>query len=265
MSQSRLPIFHFSFFTFHSKGFWRQDLMILLSLLAFIVLSNGGTANAAQNPLVRATVVDVAGKPVKGAYIFFYDSADTKRAVDLVSPVTDSKGNCEKEVPPGRYWVLARLKSNASFDMGPLMIEDKFSGDPLEVEVVAGQELSLDFTVMDLLDTIKTKSKKREDLNKVTGKIVNEKGEALADVFAYANKHQSPLSVPDFFSAWTGPDGLFAIYLPTGKYNLGAATSLSTDQRYKADTEIMVENDLADLEIVLRGVRDSEGTVKSEK
>lgn len=228
-----------------------KHYILFLTLLNLFLFQWGIPAQAAKNPLVKATVVDVAGEPIKGAYIFFYDSPDTKRAVDLVSPVTDSKGFCEKAVPPGRYWVLARLKGNATFDMGPLMIEDKFSGDPLEIEVVSGEELVLNFTVMDLLDTIKTKSKKRKDLNKVTGKIVDEKGSPVANVFAYANNHKSPLSVPDYFSAWTEADGEFIIYLPNGNYNIGAAVELSSSQRYKATQDISVDKDVQGVAIVL--------------
>ena len=229
----------------------RNFVLFLIFTMGLLAFDSGPCLAKKGLAMVKAGVVDVEGKPVKGAYIFFYDSADTRRAVDLVSPVTDKNGYCQKEVPPGRYWVLARLKSNASFDMGPLMIEDKFSGDPLQVEVVPDQELRLDFIVMDLLDTIRTKSKIREDLNKVTGRVVNEKGEPIADVFAYANRHQSPLSVPDYFSAWTKLDGSFTIYLPKGKYNLGAAAVLSPGQRYKAVNEIVVDANLSSLELVI--------------
>ncbi|MBA3015899.1 MAG: hypothetical protein FP815_13290 [Desulfobulbaceae bacterium] len=234
----------------------KKSVILFFWFTAFWAMSINVSAETIKNmALVKARVTDVDKKPVKGAYIFFYDSADTKRAVDLVSPVTDQNGYCEKEVPPGQFWVLARLKSNATFDMGPLMIEDKFSGDPIEIEVTPGEVLELDFTVMDLLDTIKNKSKKREDLNKVSGRVINDKGEPLTDVFAFANKHQSPLSVPDFFSASTENDGRFIVYLPNGNYNLGAAVSLTSDQRYKADQPIKVAGNLDNLEVILVGVK----------
>lgn len=225
------------------------QLMVFQSIFSFLYLP---AVLASDNPLVRGTVVDVEDKPVQGAYLFFYDSPDTKRAVDLVSTVTDNEGSCAKAVPPGKYWVLARLKADNRFDMGPLMIADKFSGDPLEIEVVKGEQLDLKFVVMDLLDTIKTRSKKRKDLNKVTGKIVNVNNKALADVFAYANQHKSALSVPDYFSAWTESDGVFTIYLPDGNYSLGAAAELDPSKRYKALQDISVKGDMAGLSIVLK-------------
>ena len=253
MIRTNPTTFHSTFFTFHCKGNFVKRITLSSALIFLFLIIWSSPAFASNNPLVKATVTDVAGKPIKGAYIFFYDSPNTKRAVDLVSTVTDKNGYCEKAVPPGRYWVLARLKARGNFDMGPLMIEDKFSGDPLEIEVVVGEELTLDFTVMDLLDTIITKTKKREDLNKVSGRVVNEKGEALEGVFAFANRHKSSLTVPDFFSAWTESDGAFVIYLPTGKYNLGAAASFNPKQRYKAEQEISVSAALENLKIVLAG------------
>jgi hypothetical protein len=71
------------------------------TIIAFIALFTAtlfgiNPAHAEVKPLIKSTVVDIDGKPVKGAYIFFYDSPDTKRAVDLVSPVTNKKGYCQK-------------------------------------------------------------------------------------------------------------------------------------------------------------------------
>ncbi len=228
-----------------------KNLILLFTLLIAFTLPTTTTAKTIKNPLLRARVVDAAGNPVKGAYIFVYDSPDTRRAVDLVSPVTDDAGFCEKAIPPGNYWILARLKSNAKFDMGPLKIEDKFSGDPLELEALQGEVYDLNFTVVDLLDTIKNKSKKRKDLTKVTGRILDAKGGVMAGVFAYANRNQSPLSMPDYFSAWTEADGTYTLYLPKGKYSIGAAATLSHKQRYKASQEITVDNPLTNIDITL--------------
>jgi hypothetical protein len=173
---------------------------------------------AEEKPVIKSTVVDVEGKPVPGAYIFFYDSEDTKRAVDLVSPVTDKNGFCEKAIPPGTYWVLARLKREGDFDMGPLMIEDKVSAYPEEIEVAPGEVLELEFTVMDLLDTVRTQTKKREDLNRISGRVVNASGEPVKKVFVFANRNNRAVLMPRYFSAWTGKDGNFTIYLPEGDY-----------------------------------------------
>lgn len=219
----------------------------------FILAAAAPSVQGEDKPLIRSTVVDMEGNPMPGAYIFFYDSADTKRAVDLVSPVTDQNGYCEKAVPPGTYWVVARLKREGDFDMGPLMIEDKVSAYPEEIEVVPGQKLDLTFTVMDLLDTVRTSTKKREDLSRIAGRVMNGNGEPVKKVFVFANRHDKAVLMPRYFSAWTGEDGQYTLYMPQGKYFLGVSASFAPDLKYTASTPITVEGDIAEENLVVSG------------
>lgn len=211
-----------------------------------------GAARAEKKPVINSTVVDVDGKPVAGAYIFFYDSPDTKRAVDLVSPVTDANGFCRKEIPPGSYWVLARLKEDADFDMGPLMIGDKVSGDPLEIEVKPGDVVDLKFTVLDLLDTIKVRTKKRNDLNRISGHVYDTKGKPLGGAFVFANRHQQKVTMAKYFSAWTEDDGAYTIFLPNGAYFLGVKTSFTPNDKYQADQPLTVTGDAEGVDVHLK-------------
>ena len=223
---------------------------ISLAITLFLTFVAINPVQAEDKPLIKSTVVDVEGNPVKGAYIFFYDSPDTKRAVDLVSPVTDKKGYCQKEVPAGTYWVVARLKREGDFDMGPLMIEDKVSAEPLEITVTSGEKHDLKFIVLDLLDTIRTSTKKRQDLNKVSGQVVNENGEPVKKVFVFANRHDKKVLMPRYFSAWTRDDGSYTIYLPEGKYYLGVSDEFAPELKYTGETMISVKADLAGQELV---------------
>ncbi len=229
-----------------------KKLPILTLIVAFTVsLFSVQPSYAEKKPLIKSTVVDVNGKPIQGAYIFFYDSPDTKRAVDLVSPVTDKKGFCQKEIPQGSYWVLARLKREGDFDMGPLMIEDKVSAEPKEIKVSTGEVLELKFTIMDLLDTIRTSTKQRNDLNRITGVIKNDNGEVQAKAFVFASSHNRPSLMPGYFSAWTGDDGRYTLFLPDGKYYLGISRSFAPNLKYQASHEITVSEDMADQELLL--------------
>ena len=230
-----------------------MKLRIAFFIAVFVVAALGaGPARAENKPVINSTVVDVDGNPVAGAYIFFYDGPDTKRAVDLVSPVTDANGFCSKEIPPGSYWVLARLKEDADFDMGPLMIGDKVSGDPLEIEVKPGDVLDLKFTVLDLLDTIKVRSKKRNDLNRITGHVLDAKGKPLAGAFVFANRHNRKVTMPRYFSAWTEGDGAFTLYLPDGEYFLGVKKNFAPDDKYQAEQAITVDGDMEGVEVAFQ-------------
>jgi hypothetical protein len=239
-----------------------KQLTSIIILITLFVTATFTLSWAEEKPLIKSIVIDIDGKPVKGAYIFFYDSEDTKRAVDLVSPVTDKNGFCEKAIPPGSYWVLARLKREGDFDMGPLMIEDKVSAYPLEITVATGETHDLEFTVMNLLDTIRTSTKQRTDLNRVSGRVVNGAGEPVKKVFVFANRHDKAVLMPRYFSAWTGDDGSFNIYMPEGDYYLGISSEFAPDLKYTAKTLVKVEGDLADKELVFGNEKLK---VKSEK
>ena len=231
----------------------KNNYIIALVFLLVVTLLGVNQVMAEDKPLIKSTVVDVDGKPVKGAYIFFYDSPDTKRAVDLVSPVTDRNGKCQKEIPAGTYWVLARLKREGDFDMGPLMIEDKVSSEPLEITVATGETREITFAVLDLLDTIRTSSKKRSDLNRISGQVVDGDGEPLKKVFVFANRNDKPVLMPRYFSAWTSDDGRFTIYMPEGKYYLGVSGEFAPDLKYKAETMITVATDIEGQKLVFQG------------
>lgn len=238
--------------------------MVAVGCLFSVLFMAIAPAKAEDKALVRGRIVDVNGQPVDGAYLFFYDSEDTKRAVDLVSPRTDKNGTCEKKIPASRYWVLARLKKRGDFDMGPLMIGDKFSGDPLVIDLQPGETRDLEMQVVDLLDTIRSSSKKREDLNKLSGLVVNEKGEALAGVFAFANRNSQAVTVPEYISAWTGADGRFTLYLPNGAYFLGASATFTPQQRYQAAAPATIETDKDSFTLVLEGVYNKVNADSSE-
>lgn len=227
-------------------------------VLALLVMISNKPAAAEKMPVVESTVVDIDGNPVEGAFIFFYDSPDTRRAVDLVSPSTDKNGDSVKEVPPGMYWALARLKKEGDFDMGPLMIGDKVSSDPLEIDVKPGDRVSVEFTVMNLLDTVNASTKKRTDLNRISGTIATSRGEVPAAAFVFANRHDQSVSMPSFFSAWADGNGRFSMYLPNGSYYLGGAVTFGPDQKYMADTAITVEGDMKDLRVVLKEMVEQE-------
>jgi len=143
------------------------------------------------------------------------------------------------------------LKEDADFDMGPLMIGDKVSGDPMEIEVKPGDRIDLTFTVLNLLDTIKVRTKKRNDLNRITGIIVDAKGKPLAGAYAFANRHQSAVTMAGYFSAWTEDDGAFSIFLPNGSYYLGAKKTFAPDDKYKAETKVVVDGDKDGVRLVI--------------
>jgi hypothetical protein len=88
----------------------------------------------------------------------------------------------------------------------------------------------------------------------LTGRVVNERGEPLLGVFAFANRGEGSLTVPDYISAWTGTDGRFTLFLPNGAYFIGAAATFTPQQGYKAASPATVDQNLESFIIVLEGI-----------
>ncbi|AJE04788.1 hypothetical protein GPICK_02980 [Geobacter pickeringii] len=196
--------------------------MRLWLFLVGLALAAAVTAHAAAPAIIRATVLDVAGKPVAGAKIFVYDSADTRRPADFISPGSDRQGRIVLQVPPGRYWAVARLKKDGSY--GPLMPGDKHSGEPTALEPAAGEELASEFVVADIRDVGRQRETVASESVVVRGRIVDPSGAPVAGAYVFANRTKAGKGIPEFLSAGSDADGNFTLYLPAGgRYYAGAA------------------------------------------
>lgn len=188
-------------------------------LLAAAVLP----VRAAEIATIRTRVLDVAGKPVAGAKVFVYDSADTRRPADFISPMSDPEGRAVLQVPPGRYWAVARLKRDGTF--GPLMPGDRHSGEPAALEPAAGDELGIEFVVADIRDVGRKKQTVTAESLVLRGRIVDREGAPVAKAYVFARRSKEGGVVPEFLSAWSDSAGNYTLYLPVGgRYFLDAAT-----------------------------------------
>lgn len=197
----------------------RRLRLFLLSL----VLTVAVPMQAAEPATLRATVLDVAGKPVAGVKIFVYDSADTRRPADFISQPSDREGRVVLPLPPGHYWAVARLKKDGTY--GPLMPGDRHSGEPTTLEATAGEELASDFVVADIRDVGRKRETVAAESLVVRGRIVDGDGAPVAKAYAFANRTKEGRGVPDFLSAGSDANGNFTLYLPAGgRYYVGAST-----------------------------------------
>lgn len=209
-------------------------------------------AFAEQKPVLTGRVIDKDGTALQGALVFIYDSPDIRRPVDLVSSQTGEDGLFRMELPAGSYWVVARRKVAGRFGLGPLMPGNKFSGEPTEITVANGQELTIDFTVLDIMEFARQKKKVREDCVRIKGRLVDENGRPVSMAYAMANTQEKAPAIPDYVSGWTDEDGYFTLYLPGGKYYLGYATAFPPGKKYVMDRTVAAQKDTADIEIVVR-------------
>jgi len=224
--------------------------LIMLAVLFVSALYCSVNASAGESARLSGKVTDVEGKPVEGAVIFIYDSAVTRRQPDFISPGSDKDGRFSISLPPGRYWAVARARKDEK--SGPLISGGRHSGEPMEIEMSLNGDLERDFVVADIREVARMTQKTRKDVIVIRGRVLDSEGKPVRMAYAIADKGEHFSGMPDFFSGWTDAEGNYALYLPRGKYFIGAAVSFPPYQGYSFDREVLIETDKVGLDIVIK-------------
>jgi hypothetical protein len=224
-------------------------VLLLLCLLPAAGLYSAD-ASAGEYATLTGLIQDVAGKPVEGAEVFIYSSAEVRRTADFISSPSDAEGRYTISLPAGTYWCVARWRKGSS-RFGPLMSGDKHSGDPLEIEVTRSASRA-DFIVADLKEAARLiKKKTKEDYVKITGRILGRDGKPARGVYAIARTTGSFSEIPDYLSPWTDDGGGYTLYLPRGKYSFGFSDLFPPGSRAAFTMEVLLEGDMDDLNIIV--------------
>ncbi|CAG0970743.1 carboxypeptidase-like regulatory domain-containing protein [Geobacter sp.] len=197
----------------------------------------GSVPDAAKAALLRGRVADIDGKPVAGAKLFVYDTANVRRPATFISPPSAGDGTVAITVPPGTYWVVARLKKDESY--GPLMPGEKHSGEPAVMDLTAEAELAQEFTVADIRDMGRKRQAIAAELVRLTGRVLDSGGKPVANAYVFASAMKEGSQIPDYISAWTGADGSYTLMIPAGqRYYVGGSTRFPSPA-WRASTEVM--------------------------
>jgi hypothetical protein len=226
-----------------------------------VIICVTASAFALEKAVFRGRVFDVDMKPVKGAEIFVYTTPNTRRPADFISARTDIEGRFSMTLPVGKYWVVARLRKGEKY--GPLMIGDKHSGDPVEIELEPDEEFEQDFIVIDIREAARLMKKTREDYFKLKGRIIDHKGKPVKNVYAIADKDQEIQEIPDYISAWTDDEGHYTLYLPAGRYYVGYATEFPPEKTYRLFMELDIKTDKEGFDIVVNPSKEKTSTEKT--
>lgn len=182
----------------------------------------GFLSDVADAARLGGRVADIDGRPVAGVKLFVYDSANVRRPATFISPPTSEDGTVAITVPPGTYWVVARLKTDESY--GPLMPGDKHSGEPAVMDLTTEAELEQEFTVADIRDLGRRRQAIAEASVKLSGRVLGSDGKPVANAYVFASATKDRSRIPDFISAWTGADGSYSLIVPAGrKHYVGSA------------------------------------------
>lgn len=221
-------------------------------LLSFFVLFAGqpGVLRAAEPGSLNGRILDIAGEPVNNAEVYIFDSPDVKRPADFISNRTVADGLYQVQLPGGDYWAVAIFRQSGG-RFGPLASGDKHSGEPVALEIKTGEQRSLDFVVMNLREAARQQEKKSADLIRVTGKVRYESGSPASMAYAMAHKMEQFGTLPDYISAWTDEQGEYTLYLPPGRYYLGASVGFPPKHGYNLYLDQQFVEDTANVDLVV--------------
>ena len=223
-------------------GLQKMRIFLLASIVFFF--GNLPFLYAGQTGFLEGRILDISEQPVKNSEVYVFDSPDVKRPADFISNRTVEDGRYSVQLPSGNYWAVAIFRKGGG-RFGPLGPSDKHSGDPVAFEIAADGSRSMDFMVVNLREAARKHEKRSDELIKVTGRVVNQSGAPVQIAYAMAHKMQQFGNLPDYISAWTDEQGVYTLYLPPGRYFLGASVgfppkngyNLYLDQQFVGDTE----------------------------
>jgi hypothetical protein len=200
---------------------------------------------AAGTFVLKAKVSDIEGRPMEGAKLFIYDSSNVRRPADFISSLSDRAGTVQIVLPPGKYWAVARFKSDGKY--GPLLPGDKHSGEPLEVELNTN-ETAANFVVADIRELGQKKRASATDAVRLKGRVVDAQGVPVAQAVVFANRSKEFNELPEFVSAWTEVDGVYEVYLPPGgTYYVGASRQFPLKSQEEFAKPVVLESGKIDI------------------
>lgn len=226
----------------------RGIVLASLMLAALVAGFASAAAPSGQDATLSGRVIGVEGKGMEGALVFIYAGPDVRRSPEFTAGPTDRDGRYRVVVPPGRYRAVARVKMKES--MGPLMPGDKHSGEPREVEIGPGGDVTMDFVVLDLKEALKAKRRDREGPVRISGRILDDKGLPVRGGYVAAHRPGKTGGMPDYLSAWTDGEGRFTLVVPRGLYSLGTATTFPSGDDFVTYGTFTADRDLAGLDII---------------
>ena len=190
-------------------------------MLVLVCLLAAFSSVASETHLLKAKVTDIEGRPLEGAKLFLYDSPVVRRPADFISSLSNRAGQVQVQLPPGKFWVVARYKVDGKY--GPLLPGDRHSGEPFEVDMT-GQTVEADFAVADIREIGQKKRAGATEAVRLTGRVLDAEGVPVLNSLVFANRSKDITELPDFVSAWTGNDGRFEVYVASDvTYYVGAS------------------------------------------
>lgn len=170
--------------------------------------------------------VTLDGTPIANVGVYAYAKTGSGfKGDDFQATVrTNAKGEFSIELPPDRYYLLARLRADNSVDLGPLHKEDLLGYDPGNPVDVTNGHYSVSVIPAARLKMVKSRTESSAFLpGTIEGRIVDCNGHPVPGVYAALYENPSMAGRSVFRSEPVGTDGRFKLIVPVpGSYFLGA-------------------------------------------
>jgi hypothetical protein len=204
-------------------------LAALLLLLAGCAAGQKGAYYGMPAPGgVEGVLTDEDGRPMEGAEVYFYIDPDRRfrGPADFMAEPTGKDGRYVTELPPGKYYAVARKRVSGSISGNPQK-GDFYSRDPSgPVIVKEGGYAHVDLTLVELTGNMLLNAFAGGSGNQgIRGVIRTRDGSPKEKAYAFCYKDPKMVGKPDYVSGWTRGDGAYVIYVPEpGVYYVGART-----------------------------------------
>ncbi len=166
------------------------------------------------------------GAPVADAGVFAYAKTGTGLKADDFQAMTrtNAKGEFALALPPNRYFLLARLRTDHSVAIGPMHKGDLLGYDPMNPLVVEQGHYAPAAIPMFKLRMEKTRAESAVlPPGTIEGRIVDHAGHPVAGAYAALYHNPKLIGMPVFLSELTGADGRFTLSVPVpGDYFLAS-------------------------------------------
>lgn len=207
------------------RGWGFGMLPVCGAVLAGIMVLVSGCAGPAREVKTTGAAAGVAGTgiagtvftPAEGVYVYVYKTgADPHGPADVILPApTSADGTFSVELPPGKYTLVARKRSNQD-SAGPLSPGDQRS-DPVDIVVPAGgmAKTTLALNVKDDAD-LRAFVPPKEWTTSISGTVRDPDGKPVSGARVHIYTYVQMSERPKYVSERTGPDGKYVVLLPKG-------------------------------------------------
>ncbi|GAB4433689.1 MAG: hypothetical protein OHK0040_04390 [bacterium] len=188
--------------------------LLLFGLLFLTVACNGS-----EKQTGKSSITGTVYKPIPQAYIYVYKEGMDMKGPAFTDVVADSNGSFSIQLPPGKYFLVARMRKTGEV-AGPLEVGDLKSEviGPITVKDT-GEMIKTDIKVFEKKGEAKDiaiNTATEEKKTVISGYIFDADGKPVQNARVHVYDHVQMSERPKFVSSPTGPDGKYSIALPKG-------------------------------------------------